>query len=193
LQRDATLASVQLPPRYDFSFGAIKSRISFAPGSLPALAQQLGEVRAICDILFRAKVNTLDAIQRVRVSPDDKEMADYIEVQPVASPQADLVPYQITFHCFSTELAGVLTGFATSPHGFRVKTLTVESASGAAPVPAGANPGGEERPVPMADATAPAPTAPVVTMRGGLQTVINEHLLKATLTVELIKLKAAAN
>ena len=32
---------------------------------------QLGEVKAISEVLFAARVNALDGIQRVRVSDDD--------------------------------------------------------------------------------------------------------------------------
>ena len=55
--------------------------VKFAPGSLGALAQQLGEVKALCEILFAAKINSLDGIRRVPVSPDDAggTQADYLE------------------------------------------------------------------------------------------------------------------
>ena len=43
----------------------------FAPGSLHPLAVQLGEVKTISEILFAARVNSLDGIQRNRVSDDD--------------------------------------------------------------------------------------------------------------------------
>jgi hypothetical protein len=126
LQRAATVASVTLPPRYDFSFSAIKSKISFAPNSLHPLAAQLGEVKTICDILFAAKINALDSVRRVRVSADDKEVADYTDLPSITNEMAVLTPYELTFRCFSAELAGVLTGFAYSPHGFIVKSVTLE-------------------------------------------------------------------
>jgi cytoskeletal protein RodZ len=44
LQRDATNANVGVLPQYSFSFEAQRSRVKFAPGSLGALAVQLGEV-----------------------------------------------------------------------------------------------------------------------------------------------------
>src|SRR6266567_1472875 len=62
MQKDASSASVSLPPKsasgsaYSFSFEAQKSRVSFAAGSLATLAVQLGEVKAICDVLFQAKI-----------------------------------------------------------------------------------------------------------------------------------------
>jgi hypothetical protein len=180
LQHDAQSASVILPPQYDFSFGAIKSKITFVQGSLGPLATQLGEVKAISEILFRAKINSLDGIRRARVSSDDVEAADYIDLPSVTNDTAVITPYEITFHGFSTELAGVLSGLANSPHCFIVKTAMVEpggSATGGPGAP-GAN-GGDNSQMPT--------TAPVV-YHGGLPTVLNEHPLKVTLLVDLVKL-----
>ena len=202
LQNDAMMASAVLPPHYDFSFSTIKSKITFAPGSLPLLAAQLGEVKAICDVLFRAKINYLDSVRRVRVSADDRDQsaqaADYIEMPSVTNELAVMTPYELTFRCFSGELAGVLAGLASSHHGFRVKQINVERAaatsgisgesvgSPSAPVRRG---GEDEASAPQATAT--AGTAAAIS-RGGLPTVLNEGQIKITLILELVKLKAAA-
>jgi len=209
LQRSATAASVTLPPHYDFSFSAIKSKISFAPGSLHPLAAQLGEVKTICDILFAAKINALDSVRRVRVSPDDKEMADYTDLPSVTNDLAVLTPFELTFRCFSGELAGVLGGFAYSPYGFIVKTVAIEPA---APVtttdPATGNAAGAPGAMPLQRAPglesipgmvppagfAPNPTVGAVpVVRGGLPTVLNERPLRVSLLLEVVKLKKAAN
>jgi hypothetical protein len=197
LQRDADSASVTLPPRYDFSFGAIKSKITFAPGSLPPLATQLGEVKAICDILFRAKINTLDSIRRERVSPDDREMADYHERRSVINEQVVLRPYEVTFRSFSGELAAVLGGFASSPHCFIVKSILVEPAGAAgltAPeaVSTYTLPGYPTRRR-SEDDESPPQTAPTMTPilpagRGGLPVVLVERPLRISLWLELVKL-----
>ena len=129
LQRDATNASVALlTPGYSFSFEAQNSKMSFAPGSLEPLSVQLGEVRAICDLLFKAKINSLVSIKRERISADDQAAnpTDYLGDQTQTNEQAVLTPYLVAFHCFSPELAAVLAGFANSPHGFLVKTINVE-------------------------------------------------------------------
>ena len=47
---------------------------------------------------------------------------------------AVLSPYEVSFRCFSSELAAVLAGFAGSPCGLMVKTINVESAPASAPV-----------------------------------------------------------
>lgn len=137
LQRRATNASVTLPSdgtadsSYSFSFTAQKNRVTFAPGSLGPLAVQLGEVKAICNVLFEAGINSLDNIRRERVSPDDASgpQTDYHLKKSVTNEWAILTPYEVTFRAFSQELADALVGFAASPNGFLVKTINVDPAS----------------------------------------------------------------
>jgi hypothetical protein len=133
LQREATNSSVIIPPGYKFSFAKQATLVTFAPGSLDPLAVQLGEVRAICDILNRAKVNSLDGIRRERVpgNPDDLSGAatDYLDQASTTNELAVISPYEITFHCFTPELAAVLAGFAQSPYGLVVKAINVEPAT----------------------------------------------------------------
>jgi hypothetical protein len=137
LQREAANASVALPPKnsttgqtYSFSFEEQRPRLSFAPGSLEPLAAQLGEVKAICDVLFQAKVNAMDGLRRERVSEDDQKgpQTDYISDTSVTNELAVLTPYEVTFRGFSSELAAVLAGFASSPYGLVVKSINVEQA-----------------------------------------------------------------
>lgn len=145
LQRVATNSSVILPQAYSFSFEAQKPRMTFAAGSLEPLSRQLGEVKAICDILFAAKVNSLDNLRRERVSPDDSSgpVTDYLEKKSVTNELAILSPYEVTFRCFSAELASVLSGFGASSCGIVVKSLNVD------PAPASAEPDPSGQPGPV--------------------------------------------
>jgi hypothetical protein len=202
LQHEADSASVTLPPKYDFSFSAQRSLLRFAPGSLEPLAQQLGEVKAISEILFAARVNQLDGIQRVRVSDDDAQglAADYIEERPITNDLAILTPYVVNFRSFTPELARVVSGFATSPNPFIVKSIVVQPAGGAtmpdATAPAMQNPYLESRyrsPTPiMPNPDQPQP-APPANGKGGLQIVLKEQLLHITLEVEIVKLLPGKN
>ena len=178
LQHEADTASVILPPKYSFSFEAERQLVKFATGSLGSLAVQLGEVKTISEILFEAHVNSLDGIQRVRVSDDDASgpQADYFDDRSVTNNLAVLTPYQITFRSFSPDIAQVLAGFASSPHGFIVKSISVQ--------PAGALTATS----PEAPAPPPASVPAVTPGKGGLQTVLNEQLLRVTMMVELVKL-----
>ncbi|HMP84456.1 MAG TPA: Amuc_1100 family pilus-like protein, partial [Verrucomicrobiota bacterium] len=127
---DAAAAGVILPPGYSYSFEAQRKLVRFAPGSLGPLSIQLGEVRAICDILNNAKINSLDSIRRERVSTDDLNgpVTDYLDTPGQTNELAVLTPYEVSFRCFSPELSEVIAGFANSPHSIVVKTVNVEPA-----------------------------------------------------------------
>jgi hypothetical protein len=162
LQRDAAQSSVTLPPKYDFTFYAIKPKVTFATNSLRVLSVQLGEIKAICDILFHANINALDSLRREPVCPEDdpeKSPADYLSLKSVTNDLAILTPYEITFRCFSSGLAGVIGGFASSPNAFVVKTIGIEpavAATGAETVP---YPPTEA--LPTAQPVLPAPVGPL--------------------------------
>jgi hypothetical protein len=188
LQHEAEAASVQLPPKYSFSFEAQRSIVRFAPGSLTPLAVQLGEVKIISSILFAARVNALDGIQRARVSDDDTAgpQADYLSEVAVTNNLAVLTPYVVVFKSFSPELASVLAGFAASPNGMIVKAVNIAPA-GAATQVTGVPPspyyreGGPGAPPP------PSPPPAGGSGRGGLPTVLKEQLLRITLEVVIVK------
>ncbi|HEU5396336.1 MAG TPA: Amuc_1100 family pilus-like protein [Verrucomicrobiae bacterium] len=183
LQHEAEAASVMLPPRYGFSFEAERSLVKFAPEGLPALTVQLGEVKAISKILFDARVNGVDGIQRLRVSPDDANgpQGDYFDGQVTTGDMVTATPYLLTFRSFSSEISQVLGNFAKSSHGFVVKNVNVQPAAG---VPMGTvGPGGEPN-------VGPGPGQPgPMAGRGGLQTVLKEQLLRVTMEVDIVKLQ----
>jgi hypothetical protein len=180
MQSEATNANVELPQDYAFSFAAERNLVTFAPGSLGPLSTHLGEVKAICDVLFSAKINALVQIQREVVSDNDAAGAqsDYLSDKATATDfgalgQATITPYSVTFKCFSADLGKVLSNLASSDHCFIVKGINV--------IPAGeAEMNGQGGP-PPAPSSLPAPT-------GGLQTILDEKLLQVTLAIEVVKL-----
>ena len=192
--------------------------MQFASGSLVPLSVQLGEVKALSEVLFGASINSLESIQRVRVSDDDIRgpQTDYIDEVSVTNQMAVVTPYVINFRSFTPELARVICGFANSSNSFIVKSISVEPAqeaasgelgqpgmeNGAVPgMPPGAFGGGYPGVYGGGRAAAYArrygyyptpqpvqPPPPVVTGRGGLQTVLKEQLLHITIEVDLVKL-----
>ncbi len=152
LNKEAESAGVPLPPQYYFSFDAQRPLMVFASGSLDPLAVQLGEVRLISEILFSARVNSLDGIQRVRVSDDDANgpQADYTDLPAVTNDFAIITPYVVTFRSFTPEIARVICAFASSSNEFIIHSINVEPASqgagteavGVYPGMPGQNPGG---------------------------------------------------
>jgi len=189
LQHEAEAAHVQLPPEYGFSFEAERSLVKFSPGSLDALATQLGEVKSIAEVLYGAGVNELDSIQRVHASDDDINgpQSDYIGDQPVTTDQAVMTPYVVTFQSFGPEIARVLTGFAGSHHCFIVKSINVQPGTGSsqsAPMGMQDRFHGRNRMLPpMENPVAAVPG------KGGLNTFLKEQLLRVSLEVEIVKLQ----
>ncbi|HUC85863.1 MAG TPA: Amuc_1100 family pilus-like protein, partial [Candidatus Acidoferrales bacterium] len=102
LTQEAKENSVTLPPKYCFSFQVQNGLLTISSGLGP-LAQQLGEVKTIAQIMFAAGVNNLDSIQRVKVSEDDVTKgleSDYTDKLPITNHLAILTPYIVTFRCF---------------------------------------------------------------------------------------------
>jgi hypothetical protein len=137
LQRDATNSSVTLPvapppseAKYSFSFETEKQRMQFQPGSLDPLSVQLGEVKAICDVLFQAKINSLDSLRRERVTSDEAQgpQSDFLGEKSATNDMGVLTPYELNFRCFTPELAAVLAGFANSPYAILVRSVNVDPA-----------------------------------------------------------------
>lgn len=177
LQQAASDANVELPPDYSFSFAAERNLVTFSPGSLTPLASHLGEVKAICDVLFDAKVNALDSIQREIVSDNDTAgpQSDYLTDKTRTTDSATITPYMITFRCFSSDLANVMAKMASSDHCFVITGLNVMPA-GAVAAADGANP-------PVATAASMMPQG-----NGMLPTVLDEQLLRVTMGLEVVKL-----
>jgi hypothetical protein len=183
LDRAAVVASVTMPPKYGYTFEAERGLTIFAPGSLEPLAAKLGEVRAICGVLFQARINSLDSLRRERVSPDDARgpQTDFLDNLSVTNELAVVTPFEVVFHCFSTELAAVLAGFAADPHGFVIKAINVEPGAAATANPDAAAMGGGWPPM------APVPS-PALGTKGGLPVLLDERQLRVTLVLEVIKL-----
>lgn len=221
LEKSATANSVTLQPKYNFSFEVQKNKLALASGSLEPLSVQLGEVKAICEILFRARINALEGLRRERVSADDAAdragMTDYHEQKSVTNDLGVLTRYEVAFRSFTPELAAVLAGFASSPHGFIVKGIGVEPAlvtspdiTIPAPTPIYVQPQvvPQPQPNPLSEARygregrygkegfAPPPvvaTPVYVTAAPATPAkpppILNEKLLRATLVIEVIKLR----
>ena len=162
LLRDAANNGVTVPnigvaaeKKFTFSFSVQSQRVQFTP-PLEPLTAQLGEVKAIADVLNKAKINSLDQFRRERVSADDQSgpQTDYLDGHSQTNDLAVLSPYEITFRCFSPELASVLAGFANSPHGIVVKSINVEPAAVVA--------ASDQPPLPVAVVSTPYAPAPLL-------------------------------
>jgi hypothetical protein len=210
LKRSAALAGVQLETNYWFSFEAHKTAVNFATNHVSALASQLVDIRTLCHILYDAKVLKVTGVKRVAVTSDDTGTSDYVSTKATTNAWAIIMPYEVSFDAFSSELAAVLKGLLKSRDCFVVKNITVEKAADAQvqqeQQPAGSQPfnymdryglrpnfpfrgGGEggrySRPMPTAPPPPVKPAGP-----GGWSTVLDEKTLRVTLTLDAVKLKA---
>jgi hypothetical protein len=175
LRAAAAAHSVTLPAEFDFSFTLQEGKIVYDPNSWDQLSKQLGEVTAICDIVFSSRVTELDGVQRERtaddVNPNGATVAapDYIDSTSVTNQNNVVItPYQLTFQCFTPELGSLLSSFANQPHTYIVKTLNVQPQE----FMPGMEPGGMQ--------------PPIVNARGAA-TVIDEKKLKVVLQVDVVK------
>lgn len=160
LQQKAEASGVALPKKeYAFSFEAQQRQLNLVPASFATLCEQLAEIKAICLVLFDAKVNRLAHVKRWRVSTDDPiGSPDYHDYEGAVTNQPlGLVAntYEVAFHCFSSELAAALEGLYKSPYGLSVKGLAAlpappvdPNAGGPAVIPNPANPGAAPRGAP---------------------------------------------
>lgn len=142
LEKTAEYSAVALPPKpYFFTFKPQKEAVQIESANLIPLSLQLSEIRAICDIIFKAKVNALDNIRRMPIAKDDVGPNEYLDKKAVTNALTIHVPYEFTFRGLSSELAAVLDGLAKAPACFLIKALNIEPSNGAAATQTDSSPG----------------------------------------------------
>jgi hypothetical protein len=197
LQRQAANDGVSVAKDYYFTFQAQKNMLAIPQNVLPELAVRLAEIKAICGILFDSKIGALENIRREALFDGDTNGPDYLppDQRTVSTNGADVTPYEVTFRCFSGELASVMGGLAASPYCLIVKSLDVEpDAAGMAATEMHTAYGqqfqgvGRFRPAGQPDASA-MPLAPPRGSRPA--TFLNEHPLRVTMLIDVVKPRTA--
>lgn len=215
---EAQRAGVEVPTNYWFTFAAQSGLMNFSADTLRPLATQLSDVRTICDVLFDAKVNSLLWLKRAPVATQDRALGsqDYLSAKAVTNTWSVVMPYEVAFQGFSSELAAVLDGLARLPQCFMVTNVVVEPAAtasstmddqsaslasryGMGPDPMralqdryggmGGRYGSRGRMTPMV----PQIPQPVRPPPRGPTTVLDEKPLRFTLSVQAVKLKPTGN
>ena len=174
LEKEAERSGVKLPEKYNFTFKAQRETTVFTAADLLPLTGQVADIRAICEVLYNARVHSLSGIRRVAVSKSDQGSTEFLTILKAstnAETAAVVTPYEFTFQGFSGELANVLDGCSRSPHCLIVKNVNIEPAGAT-----GASPEAEAAPVayPVPGVSAPpdpgAPTgADILRRRYGLR------------------------
>ena len=147
LRRDATNAGVEVPPKYEFTYGEVKVMPRLPSYALEPLTNQLKEVRSLCTILFNAKVRALESFQRVPAFPDEPRSADILtdrvtQTNTLSTNISVIVtPYRIVFRGFSSHLTEVMNSLTSAKEFYAVRQVDVEPSGGAMESPGtGASP-----------------------------------------------------
>ena len=210
LTKEATDANVMVPKGYGFAFGDLRPKPNLLPYSLDALAVQVTEVRSLCHVLFKAKIQALESVQRLAVSLDDPAgSADYLTDRTVATNAfATFTPYRVIFKSFSAEFGNVLNDIAATSEFFIVRTVSIEPTEREAEMGVGGQPGMPGGPA--------MPMQPIPQLPGGLpvrpilpggpprpappppppasakpMAVLQEKVFRVTMLIEVVKSKSA--
>jgi hypothetical protein len=174
---------VTLPPDFAFSFSAQRDKVAYAATSRDQLARELGEVKAICDVLFSKRIDSLEILQRERTADDAvgaTSQNEFLDSLSVTNNDTIITPYQLSFTCFDPALSEVIAGFANQPYGMMVRTLDVEPTEMTA---------GEPGMMPPPPPLTPQPgTAPSLGTKGGLPVVVDEKKLRVIMRLELVRI-----
>lgn len=216
LTKEAADANVMVPKGYGFAFGDLRPKPNLVPYSLDALAVQLAEVRSICHVLFTAKIQALESVQRLAISIDDPPgSADYLTDRAVATNAfATFTPYRVIFKSFSAEFGNVLNAIAATPEFFIVRTVSIEPTERESEMGGGMQQGGPGVPggPPITPPVPPLPTQPGLPQ--GVRppavrppavrpqptptpasvkpvAVLQEKVFRVTMLVEIVKSKSA--
>ena len=141
---------------FRFSFGKVWNSFEFEPLEREVMSYQLAEIEALCHALFAANIHEIYNLKRLKVVrnlEDQMEMEDALEYLHEAEfslndvmkfatgsnpdgstreelvPGARVMPYEVTFRGFSTELSKVLEELYKSKVFFVVKNIAVIEAT----------------------------------------------------------------
>ena len=127
LKKEAEAAGVHLPDRYAFTFQKLREMPQFDSNGIPKLAEQVAQISTLCRVLFDAKVHSLDQLRRPAILKDEGGSAEYLTKKAVTNKNLIVrAPYDVSFRAFSSELAGVLKGFAALEEVIAIKTVNIE-------------------------------------------------------------------
>ncbi len=146
LRRDATQALVELPPRYDFTFGEIKLQPRIFPYAVEPLGSQLADITTLAGVLFKAKVKAIDSIQRVPAYAGDPPSQDLMTDLTVRTNEVStnlnlvMTPYRVSFRGFVGELSAVLNGLARTKDFIIVRQIDLEAGAAAPAFSPGTDP-----------------------------------------------------
>ena len=153
LQRQCKNHRIRLPKfeeedkEFVFSFSKAWNEPEFKSHEREIMAYQLAEIEALCQALFKANIHEIYNIRRLKIMrggeggqmseedlleylPDAKFKLDDVKKFVGEAPGSRVMPYEVTFRGFSSELSMALEELYKSPVFFVVKNIAVIEATG---------------------------------------------------------------
>ena len=153
LQRQCKNQRIRLPKfeeedkEFVFSFSKAWNEPEFKSHEREIMAYQLAEIEALCQALFKANIHEIYNIRRLKIMrggeggqmseedlleylPDAKFKLDDVKKFVTEAPGSRVMPYEVTFRGFSSELSMALEELYKSPVFFVVKNIAVIEATG---------------------------------------------------------------
>jgi hypothetical protein len=127
LQRAARKVGTELPEDYYFSFEPEKKLMKF-PSDLTALwIEQMETIKGLAGVAYAAHVNYIERFRRVALAGFEGNSS--YDVMPGLNSSTNKgvirTPYEMSFQCFSSELAEVLEGLMSSTNCYLIKNISV--------------------------------------------------------------------
>ena len=153
LQRQCKNQRIRLPKfeeedkEFVFSFSKAWNEPEFKSHEREIMAYQLAEIEALCQALFKANIHEIYNIRRLKIMrggeggqmteedlleylPDAKFKLEDVKKCVGEAPGSRVMPYEVTFRGFSSELSMALEELYKSPVFFVVKNIAVIEATG---------------------------------------------------------------
>ena len=140
LNRKATNNLVKLPKDllkrrdidFSFTFRPLLEAAEISKDRIPELQIQLEDIKEIADVLFENRIQSLEFLQRNRVTDEDRRAGaspNYLDTRMAYTNSISVVrPYTVKFRCLSDGIAMALSGFAKKKTFYVVRTMEVTPA-----------------------------------------------------------------
>lgn len=153
LQRQCKVQRIRLPKFeekdkvFRFGFAKVWDQPEFKPYEREIMCYQLAEIEALCQALFRANIHEVYNVRRLKITgrgeateQSEEDFLEYLaenkfKVEDVKKfteqvKGSRIMPYEVTFRGFSSEVSKVLEELYKSPVFFVVKNIAVIEATG---------------------------------------------------------------
>jgi hypothetical protein len=188
LQSSASNAGVRLfMPDYAFSFSGLMTKLNFPSNGIPGWLVQLHEIKEICNIIYNAKANTLEAIHRVPVTIDESGSSDFLACSSVTNDMIIRTPYEVVIQGYSREIADVMNGFLRSSNCFIVKNIDIGPSGNSGAAISALTTVTSRRDRAYARRTAGPNPNPAAVNPSAPVTLVSENLLRAVILVDIVK------